>query len=173
LAALERVHASGIVHRDIKPSNFLLADDGSAMLTDFGIALQPDDPRLTRTQEHMGTVPYMAPEQSRDRTVTTQADIYALATVLHELLTGELPRDRPGSRVPGELGELIRRMGRKDPTRRPTATQALTLLRTPGSLTPATPRSSARSSAITPVVTPPPAITPPEIMTPSGDATLT
>lgn len=184
LAALERVHAAGIVHRDIKPSNFLLGEDGSAMLTDFGIALLPDDPRLTQTQEHMGTVPYMAPEQSRERTVTTQADIYALATVLHELVTGELPRDRPGFRVPGELGELIRRMARRDPAKRITATEALTLLRTVGSLTPR-PRPTNPSGRITPpsvtlrsdlavpsdVVTLVDVVTPADVITPSDAVT--
>ncbi|MGZ5443447.1 MAG: protein kinase domain-containing protein [Thermoanaerobaculia bacterium] len=129
LEALSHVHAAGMVHRDIKPSNFLLDDKGRALLTDFGIALGPEDERLTRTLEQMGTVAYMAPEQRTLRTVTEKADIYGLAVVLHELLRGELPEGDPGEGVESALGELIRSMGARTPATRPSAVDALSTLR--------------------------------------------
>jgi serine/threonine protein kinase len=129
LEALVHVHAARIVHRDIKPSNFLLNDEGRALLTDFGIAIGPGDERLTRTIEQMGTVAYMAPEQRTLRTVTEKADIYGLAVVLHELLTGELPEDQPGDGIESAFGELMRAMGEKSPAARPTAAEALETLR--------------------------------------------
>jgi serine/threonine protein kinase len=147
LEALECIHAAGIVHRDIKPFNFLLADDGHVMLTDFGVALNRDDPRLT-TADKVGTVQYMAPEQRTMRTVTEKADIYSLAIVLHELLKGELPAGNPGEGIRGDFGALIRSMGQTEAADRPSATETLQKL---------------RSSAITVPVTspqPPPRIHP-------------
>ncbi len=129
LSALEQVHAAGITHRDIKPSNLLLADDGRAMLTDFGIALSEGDERLTRTLEQMGTVAYMSPEQRTLREVTKKADIYSLGVVLHELLTGELPETNPGIGIATPFGELIATMGATSPGARPTAAEALHRLR--------------------------------------------
>jgi serine/threonine protein kinase len=157
LEALDCVHRNGIVHRDIKPSNFLLDDDGHALLTDFGIALKSEDTRLTKTLEQMGTVAYMAPEQRTQRTVTAKADIYSLAIVLHELLTGQTPAT-PGKDIRTPLGELVRWMGSPEPDDRPQATEALAKLQqlergmdpAPGPSPPST-RTRGRSSSKTPI----------------------
>ncbi|HET7436971.1 MAG TPA: protein kinase, partial [Thermoanaerobaculia bacterium] len=131
LEALECIHNEKIIHRDLKPSNFLVADDGHVLLTDFGIALAPNDERLTLTMDRadMGTRGYMAPELGRFKDPTPKVDIYSLAVVLHELLTGELPRGVPGKDIEGGLGLLVRRMGQADPDDRPTAAEALSRLR--------------------------------------------
>ncbi|HYO13755.1 MAG TPA: protein kinase [Thermoanaerobaculia bacterium] len=135
LEALACIHGAGIVHRDIKPSNFLLDAEGRACLTDFGIALTPEDIRLTRTLEQMGTLAYMAPEQRTQRTVTERADIFSLAVVLHELRTGELPSGPPGTGIAGSFGELVRWMGEPDPDDRPSVAEALRKLRGPDKVT--------------------------------------
>ncbi len=125
LEALECIHQSEIVHRDIKPSNFLVDENDHVMLTDFGIALAPSDEHWTETIGRMVTAAYMAPEQARSRDVSVKADIYSLAIVLHELLTGSRPKDLPGKGIRGRFGDLIRKMGSLDPEDRPTATRAL------------------------------------------------
>lgn len=92
--ALDHVHREGIVHRDIKPMNLLLTREPQACkVTDFGLALDPDATRLTRTGSQMGTVAYMPPEQVRGRMdlVDRRSDIYSLGVTLFELLTLELP----------------------------------------------------------------------------------
>ena len=66
LNALRAAHASGVVHRDVKPSNVLLASDGRVLLTDFGLATAPDDPRVTRAGQVLGSPSYMAPERAND-----------------------------------------------------------------------------------------------------------
>ncbi len=90
--ALGYAHAKGFVHRDIKPDNILLREDGSAVLTDFGIARAADSAtRMTRTGAVIGTPHYMSPEQARGRTVDGRADLYSLGVVLYELLVGRVP----------------------------------------------------------------------------------
>lgn len=96
LTALQLAHDSGVVHRDIKPHNVLLARDGTAKVTDFGIArVQEDDsPSMTRTGSVMGTWAYMAPEQrAGSRTLDRRADLYSAGAMLVDLLTGEAPAD--------------------------------------------------------------------------------
>jgi serine/threonine-protein kinase len=94
--ALSYAHEQGVIHRDIKPQNILL-QDGHAVLADFGIAAalaQPGETahtRLTRTGMTLGTVGYMAPEQSFGDPVDLRADIYALGVVGHEMLAGAPP----------------------------------------------------------------------------------
>jgi hypothetical protein len=106
--ALAHVHAAGIVHRDVKPGNVLLAGDGSARLTDFGIARLVDDTHhQTRTGMLVGTVAYLAPEQVAGETATTAVDIYAWGLVLLEALTGR--RAYPGTSVESALARLHRR----------------------------------------------------------------
>lgn len=90
--ALAYAHSKGFVHRDIKPDNILLHDDGSAALTDFGIARANDSAtRMTRTGAVIGTPHYMSPEQARGRPLDGRADLYSLGVVLFELLTGYAP----------------------------------------------------------------------------------
>ncbi len=92
--ALDYAHRHGVIHRDIKPENILL-HDGRPMVADFGIALAVSAAaggRLTETGTSIGTPHYMAPEQATgDKQITGRADLYSLASVLYEMLTGEPP----------------------------------------------------------------------------------
>ncbi|MBD3304887.1 protein kinase [candidate division KSB3 bacterium] len=90
LDALHTVHQRGIIHRDLKPQNILIADAATAKLTDFGIA-HICGATITRTGTHLGTLPYMAPEQILGSSVDVRTDIYAMGVVLYEVLTGQLP----------------------------------------------------------------------------------
>jgi hypothetical protein len=98
-SGLEVAHAHGLVHRDVKPENVLLDDQGTAMLTDFGIAREVSFARqggaqtLSGTGLPVGTPEYMAPEQLRNEPVDQRADVYALGAVLYELLTGVAPHE--------------------------------------------------------------------------------
>src|SRR5262249_12125815 len=89
--ALHAAHKIGLVHRDVKPSNILIEDDDFAYLIDFGIARAAGETKLTKTGGLIGSLHYMAPERFRDGTADARADIYALACVLYECLTGERP----------------------------------------------------------------------------------
>jgi serine/threonine protein kinase len=94
--ALSYAHSQGVVHRDVKPSNILIAEHPSspsqiAKLTDFGVARVIGGDSLTRTGDVLGTAAYMAPEQAEGIEVTAAADLYALALVLYEAVTGVNP----------------------------------------------------------------------------------
>ena len=90
-SALDAAHAIGVTHRDVKPENILITSDDFAYLVDFGIAHASADPGLTQTGTAMGTYKYMAPERFTGNEVTYRSDIYALACVLGECLTGWPP----------------------------------------------------------------------------------
>jgi serine/threonine kinase PknH len=90
-SALDAAHAAGVMHRDVKPPNILVTRDDFAYLVDFGIASATTDEKLTQLGTAVGTWKYMAPERFTDAEVTYRADIYALACVLHECLTGAPP----------------------------------------------------------------------------------
>jgi response regulator RpfG family c-di-GMP phosphodiesterase len=143
---LQEAHDHHIVHRDIKPSNLMLTEEGQVKLGDFGLVRQFSS-RRTNPGRLLGTLDYMAPEQSFDPTaVSGVADIYSLGACLFWLLTGETPypaarsvaqalRLLQGGRprrlrelrpdAPEELDDLINRMLDRDPTRRPSTPLAV------------------------------------------------
>ena len=91
-SALDAAHSEGLIHRDVKPANILLTDDDFAYLVDFGLANAASDAKLTSTGMTIGTFAYMAPERLRPGAeVDRRADVYALACVLYECLTGSPP----------------------------------------------------------------------------------
>ncbi|ONI82939.1 hypothetical protein ALI144C_17955 [Actinosynnema sp. ALI-1.44] len=92
-SALDAAHTNSVLHRDVKPANILLDADGTAYLADFGIARlhTPDVTRLTATGEAVGTLDYMAPERLTEREAGPASDVYSLACVLFQCLTGRVP----------------------------------------------------------------------------------
>ena len=135
---LSAAHALGIVHRDVKPQNVLIGQDGSAKLTDFGIARAELLPTMTVTGAMMGTPHYMSPEQARGESADERSDVYSLGCVLYQMLTGEVPfkaetplavirqhieeQPRPVREVrrdvPQELASVVERAMAKAPERR-------------------------------------------------------
>jgi serine/threonine protein kinase len=89
VAGLAAAHAAGIVHRDLKPENILIDADGTAVITDLGLAHADDGgASVTRAGAVMGTLAYMAPEQAQGRAVDRRADLYAFGLVLYDVLGG-------------------------------------------------------------------------------------
>ena len=90
--ALSHAHSRGIIHQDIKPQNVLVLRDGTAKVTDFGIASFAAVDQETRVvQEAIGSVHYISPEQAKGSTIDFRTDIYSLGVVMYEMLTGKLP----------------------------------------------------------------------------------
>lgn len=136
--ALGFAHARGIVHCDIKPSNIMLADHGGVKVLDFGLAGLSPTLSSVSGDSWTGTLPYMSPERFKGGAVTPASDVFALAAVLYEMLSGERafsggdpsavaaavlndsPRwlTVPTRRIPGELQGVLRRALDKKPTRR-------------------------------------------------------
>jgi hypothetical protein len=94
-AGLDAIHARGIVHRDVKPANILLGADGTVKVADLGIAVVHDRTRITTAGAVLGTFSYMAPEQLEDAPSRPAVDIYALAAVAYETLSGRKARREP------------------------------------------------------------------------------
>ncbi len=136
--ALAYIHGRGLVHRDVSPGNILIrSSDGVVKLMDFGLVTDRET-ELTRAGEVMGTAAYIAPEQIKGESTDSRADLYALGTVLYQMLTGrkpfsahtvqgymekhlhEIPRSPSeiDPLVPEDLSEITMRLLRKDPTRR-------------------------------------------------------
>jgi serine/threonine protein kinase len=152
--ALEHAHTNGIVHRDLKPENVLLTPDGTAKLTDFGLARSVAS-RLTSEGTIVGTVFYLAPELALGQDFDGRADLYALGVMLYELTTGRLPfaADDPvavisqhlhapvvpprakNDQIPPALDALVVRLLSKDPAHRPaSAAEVLHILDSPDML---------------------------------------
>ena len=91
-SALDHAHEHGVLHRDVKPSNILIRPDGTPVLADFGLARMVGQlRRLTSSGTVMGTPEYMSPEQAADEPLGPASDIYSLAVVAYEMLTGRVP----------------------------------------------------------------------------------
>jgi Protein kinase domain len=89
--ALDAAHAARLIHRDIKPQNILVGRRDQAYLADFGLTKASADKSLTRTGQFVGTLDYISPEQIKGERATKESDVYALAGVLYECLTGVVP----------------------------------------------------------------------------------
>ncbi|MCL2766287.1 MAG: Stk1 family PASTA domain-containing Ser/Thr kinase [Peptococcaceae bacterium] len=89
--ALEHAHENKIVHRDVKPQNILITRGGVAKLTDFGIALGATTATIVKSEEVMGSVHYVSPEQAKGEKTGPRSDIYSLGVVLYEMTTNALP----------------------------------------------------------------------------------
>jgi serine/threonine protein kinase len=186
-AALDAAHRIGLVHRDVKPSNILVTDDDFAYLIDFGIARTVGDASLTQTGNAIGSWAYMAPERISAGVVDPRSDVYALACVMHECLTGQrpypgdsfeqlaaahmwTPPPRPSfvrTGVPGTLDEVIAEGMAKDPEQRyQTAKSFARAARdaitdpTPRSYRPPPPPSAAPPATAPPTPVPPPPVAP-------------
>ena len=135
--ALEHAHNQGIVHRDIKPHNVMILKNGSAKVTDFGIARIMSS-QSTLTKEALGSVHYISPEQAKGGRVDNRSDLYSLGVVMYEMLTGRPPYDgespvavalkhinggapMPSTinpNIPGGLEQIIMHAMEVDPARR-------------------------------------------------------
>ncbi|MCH8854069.1 MAG: protein kinase, partial [Planctomycetes bacterium] len=114
--AVQYAHQKGVIHRDLKPSNILVDSEGSPKVLDFGLAKQlaaPIDTVVSMTQDVIGTLPYMSPEQARGNpdSIDTRTDIYALGVILYEILTGHYPYP-----VAGHMAEVLRHIAETPPT---------------------------------------------------------
>ena len=107
-AALDYAHKKGIVHRDIKPANIMIHEDGTAKITDFGVAKIVSQ-QMTQAGTMMGTPSYMSPEQVQGAAITGRADQFSLGVVAYEALTGEKPF------VAEYLPTLLYKIVREDP----------------------------------------------------------
>src|SRR4051812_8681677 len=138
LAAIEVAHAAGVVHRDVKPGNVLVAEDGHACLTDFGIATTTDDATLTTQGALLGSPAYMAPERAHGERPTPAVDLWSLGATLYTAVEGRTPFDREEAmatllavvgdepepmRAPGPLAPVLQGLLTKDPAARLTAAE--------------------------------------------------
>ena len=137
-SVLQVAHAQGFIHRDIKPQNIMIAKDGQAKLTDFGIVRVMEAAGLTNTGIVLGTADYLAPEQARGDPLSPASDLYSLGVVLYEMLAGRPPfvgssavqvamqhannvpppPSKYNPRIPKPLELVIKRVLQKEPERR-------------------------------------------------------
>ena len=89
--ALDSAHAAGLIHLDVKPQNILVGGRDQPFLADFGLTKAPGEKSLTKTGQFVGTFDYVSPEQIKGERATAKSDVYALAAVLYECLTGVVP----------------------------------------------------------------------------------
>ncbi|MFK4242702.1 RICIN domain-containing protein [Micromonospora chokoriensis] len=144
LSALRAAHRAGVLHRDVKPANVLLGDDGRVVLTDFGLATLPGDPRMTQTGMVLGSPAFLAPERATDGDVGPAADLWSLGATLYAAVEGRTPYHRsspiatlaalateapPPAQRAGRLTPLLEGLLRREPDQRITADQAERLLR--------------------------------------------
>ena len=145
IKALGHAHSRGIIHRDIKPHNIMVLRDGSVKVADFGIARVASGGHSTLTQEALGSVHYISPEQARGSYIDTRSDLYSAGVVLYEMITGRLPfeGDTPVSvaiqhinggavmpsvlnpNIPGGLEQIIMKCMATDPSQRYSSATAL------------------------------------------------
>jgi tRNA A-37 threonylcarbamoyl transferase component Bud32 len=151
LSALAAAHTAGVLHRDVKPSNVLLATDRSgggwderAVLTDFGIAQFEGDPRLTQTGMVMGSPGFTAPERIRGGDATPASDLWSLGATLYAASEGRGPYEQRGGAITtmsaiinedapvaihaGQLARIISALMRREPSARPSASNAARML---------------------------------------------
>jgi eukaryotic-like serine/threonine-protein kinase len=141
---LDHAHRQGLVHRDLKPANLLFGDDGRLRIADFGLARAIADAAVTEPHGAvLGTARYASPEQAQGNALTGRSDVYALALVLVEAVTGEVPyavdttigtlmarvnEDVPVPERMGVLRPILRAAGAVNPDNRPDAARLATLL---------------------------------------------
>ena len=138
LQGLAHAHQAKVIHRDIKPANMMITGGSNLKLLDFGIARILQTARLTRMHHTIGTVEYMSPEQHQGKEVDARTDIYAIGTMLYEMLTGQYPfkqdseytlikaviEDKPASlrrintTIPAALEKMVLRSLEKNPEKR-------------------------------------------------------
>ncbi|MCI9155597.1 MAG: Stk1 family PASTA domain-containing Ser/Thr kinase [Lawsonibacter sp.] len=126
--ALGHAHSRGIIHRDIKPHNIMVLRDGSVKVADFGIARVASGGHSTLTQEALGSVHYISPEQARGSHIDSRSDLYSTGVVLYEMITGRLPfeGDTPVSVAIQHINSIPLSPRELDPTI-PEALEAITM----------------------------------------------
>ena len=125
---LSHAHSRGIIHRDIKPHNIMVLRDGSVKVSDFGIARVASGGHSTLTQEALGSVHYISPEQARGSHIDSRSDLYSAGVVLYEMITGRLPfeGDTPVSVAIQHINSIPLSPRELDPTI-PEALEAITM----------------------------------------------
>ncbi|WP_127848574.1 Stk1 family PASTA domain-containing Ser/Thr kinase [Lacticaseibacillus hulanensis] len=145
LSAVQTAHDHHIIHRDLKPQNILVDENGTAKITDFGIAVALSENSMTQTNSLLGSVHYLSPEQARGSMPTRQSDIYALGIILYEMLTGSVPFEGESAvsialkhfqqeipsvrdfdpRIPQALENVVLKATAKEPSQRYTSASAM------------------------------------------------